>query len=91
MNTEIIEKQKEYMKKVKEINKNKTYYILTMGCQLNENDSEKLIGIMEEMGYTKSDNIQNADLYVINTCCIRENAEEKLFGKLRRVKENKRK
>ncbi len=91
MNTEIIEKQKEYMKKVKEINKNKTYYILTMGCQLNENDSEKLIGIMEEMGYTKSDNIQNADLYVINTCCVRENAEEKLFGKLRRVKENKRK
>lgn len=91
MNTEIIEKQKEYMKKVKEINKNKTYYILTMGCQLNENDSEKLIGIMEEMGYTKSDNIQNADLYVINTCCVRENAEEKLFGKLRRIKENKRK
>lgn len=93
MNTEIIEKQKEYMKKVKEINKdeNRTYYILTMGCQLNENDSEKLIGIMEEMGYTKSNNIQNADLYVINTCCVRENAEEKLFGKLRRVKENKRK
>lgn len=91
MNTEIIAKQKEYMKKVKEINKNKTYYILTMGCQLNENDSEKLIGIMEEMGYTKSDNIQNADLYVINTCCVRENAEEKLFGKLRRIKENKRK
>lgn len=91
MNTEIIGKQKEYMKKVKEINKNKTYYILTMGCQLNENDSEKLIGIMEEMGYTKSDNIQNADLYVINTCCVRENAEEKLFGKLRRIKENKRK
>lgn len=93
MNTGIIEKQKEYMKKVKEINKdeNRTYYILTMGCQLNENDSEKLIGIMEEMGYTKSNNIQNADLYVINTCCVRENAEEKLFGKLRRVKENKRK
>lgn len=93
MNTEIIEKQKEYMKKVKEINKdeNRTYYILTMGCQLNENDSEKLIGIMEEMGYTKSNNIQNADLYVINTCCVRENAEEKLFGKLRRIKENKRK
>lgn len=93
MNAEIIEKQKEYMKKVKEIKKdeNRTYYILTMGCQLNENDSEKLIGIMEEMGYTKSDNIQNADLYVINTCCVRENAEEKLFGKLRRIKENKRK
>ena len=94
MSTEIIEKQKEYMEKVKKINenKNKKYYILTMGCQLNENDSEKLIGIMEEMGYTKSEDIKNADLYVINTCCVRENAEEKLFGKLgelKKIKENK--
>lgn len=94
MSTEIIEKQKEYMEKVKKINenKNKMYYILTMGCQLNENDSEKLIGIMEKMGYTKSDDIKNADLYVINTCCVRENAEEKLFGKLgelKKIKENK--
>lgn len=94
MNTEIIEKQKEYIEKVKKINdnKNKKYYILTMGCQLNENDSEKLIGIMEEMGYLKSEDIKNADLYVINTCCVRENAEEKLFGKLgelKKIKENK--
>ena len=82
------------MEKVKKINenKNKKYYILTMGCQLNENDSEKLIGIMEKMGYTKSKDIKNADLYVINTCCVRENAEEKLFGKLgelKKIKENK--
>lgn len=94
MNTEIIEKQKEYIEKVKKINdnKNKKYYILTMGCQLNENDSEKLIGIMEKMGYSKSEDIKNADLYVINTCCVRENAEEKLFGKLgelKKIKENK--
>ena len=94
MSTEIIEKQKEYMEKVKKINenKNKKYYILTMGCQLNENDSEKLIGIMEKMGYTKSKDIKNADLYAINTCCVRENAEEKLFGKLgelKKIKENK--
>lgn len=94
MNTEIIEKQKEYIEKVKKLNdnKNKKYYILTMGCQLNENDSEKLIGIMEEMGYSKSEDIKNADLYVINTCCVRENAEEKLFGKLgelKKIKENK--
>ena len=41
--------------------------------------------------YTKSDDIKNADLYVINTCCVRENAEEKLFGKLRRIKKDKRK
>ena len=72
--------------------KSRKYAIMTMGCQLNENDSEKLIGIMEEMGYSKSEDIKNADLYVINTCCVRENAEEKLFGKLgelKKIKENK--
>ncbi len=93
METETIKKQKEYIKKVNEINKNKSlkYYILTMGCQLNENDSEKLIGMLEEMGYTESKDISNADLYLINTCCVRENAEEKVFGKLRRIKKDKRK
>ena len=74
METETIKKQKEYIKKVNEINKNKSlkYYILTMGCQLNENDSEKLIGMLEEMGYTESKDISNADLYLINTCCKRK-------------------
>lgn len=93
METEVIEKQKEYIKKVKEINNNKNlkYYILTMGCKLNENDSEKLIGMVEKMGYTESKKLEDADLYLINTCCVRENAEEKVFGKLRRVEKNKRK
>ena len=92
MEAEIIEQQKEYIKKVKEINKNKKlkYYILTMGCQLNENDSEKIVGMVEEMGYIESTDFNNADLYIINTCCVRENAEEKVFGKLRRIKKNKR-
>ena len=67
-----IENQKEFIEKVKKLNsgKNMKYAIYTMGCQLNENDSEKLIGIMEKMGYTKSKDIKNADLYVINTCCV---------------------
>ena len=85
MNTEKeIEKQKEYIEKVKKINKNKNlkYSILTMGCQLNENDSEKLCGMLEEMGYTKTENQKEADLSLFNTCCVRENAEDKLFGKL---------
>ncbi len=87
MDAEIIEKQKEYIKKVYEINKDKNlkYYILTMGCKLNENDSEKLIGMVEEMGYKESNDVKDADLYLINTCCVRENAEEKVFGKLRRA------
>lgn len=86
-----IKTQKEYMEKVKEINAEKTlkYSILTFGCQLNENDSEKLSGMIEKMGYTRTDNFKEADLAVFNTCCVRENAEDKLFGKLGELKKIK--
>ena len=89
-----IKLQEEYIKKVKKINqdKNLKYTILTMGCQLNENDSEKLCGMLEKMGYTKTEKQNDADLSLFNTCCVRENAEDKLFGKLgelKRLKEQK--
>ena len=86
-----IGKQKEYIEKVRKINENKNlkYSILTMGCQLNENDSEKLCGMLEEMGYTKTENQNKADLALFNTCCVRENAEDKLFGKLGELKKTK--
>ena len=86
-----IKTQKEYIEKVKEINKNKMlkYNILTMGCQLNENDSEKLSGMIEEMGYERTDDSKEADLAVLNTCCVRENAEDRLFGKLGELKKLK--
>ena len=88
---EEINLQKEYIEKVKKINENKNlkYSILTMGCQLNENDSEKLCGMLEEMGYTKTENQKEADLALFNTCCVRENAEDKLFGKLGELKKLK--
>ena len=91
---EEIELQKQYLEKVNNINKarNLKYYILTMGCQLNENDSEKLMGMVEKMGYTESKDFFDSDLYIINTCCVRENAEEKVFGKLgelKKIKEGK--
>ncbi len=87
-------KQEDYIQKVKEINssKNKKYYILTMGCQLNENDSEKLAGMLCEMNYTETKEMQDADIVIFNTCCVRENAEERLFGKVgevKKLKENK--
>ena len=90
----ITEKQKEYIKKVAQINKGKNlkYCILTMGCQLNENDSEKLCGMLENMGYSKTDKFEDSNFAIFNTCCVRENAEDKLFGnlgELKRVKENK--
>ena len=86
-----IENQKEYMEKVKKINegKNLKYSIFTMGCQLNENDSEKICGMLEQMNYSKTDNINESDFIVFNTCCVRENAEDKLFGKLGEVKKLK--
>ena len=67
-----------YIQKVKELNSGKSlkYYIMTMGCQLNENDSEKLCGMLEEMNYTKTDILTDANLVIFNTCCVRENAEE---------------
>ena len=83
LNEAEVELQKEYMKKVKELNtKKQKYYILTMGCQLNENDSEKISGMLENMNYEKTDNVDDANFIIMNTCCVRENAEEKLFGKL---------
>ena len=92
MNKEI-EQQKEYIEKVKDLNKNKNlkYSILTMGCQLNENDSEKICGMLEQMGYKPTDDIQEANLAIFNTCCVRENAEERLFGKIGELKKLKEK
>ena len=89
-----IEIQKEFIEKIKKINKDKKlkYSILTFGCQLNENDSEKLSGIVEQMGYKYTDNFKEADLAIFNTCCVRENAEDRLFGKLgelKKIKEEK--
>lgn len=89
-----IDVQYKYMEKVANINKDKnlSYSIFTMGCQLNENDSEKICGMLEKMGYSKTEDMKQADFVVFNTCCVRENAEDKLFGKIgemKRVKEQK--
>ena len=86
MNTSAeIKEQEKFIEKVKKINEGKKlkYTILTMGCQLNENDSEKLCGMLEKMGYERTEKTEEGDISVFNTCCVRENAEDKLFGKLR--------
>ena len=79
-------KQEEYIKKINDKiqGRNLKYSILTMGCQLNENDSEKIAGMLTQMGYTETLNFEDADMVIFNTCCVRENAEERLFGKVRR-------
>ena len=87
-----IETQKDYINKIKDlIKKGQKYCIYTMGCSLNENDSEKICGMIEQCGYAKTSELNEANLVIFNTCCVRENAEEKLFGKLGELKELKRK
>lgn len=64
----------------------KKYLILTFGCQMNVHESEKLAGILEQNGYKACDNAIDADIIVFNTCAIRENAEQKIFGNLGELK-----
>lgn len=62
------------------------YFIQTFGCQQNESDSEKLAGMLEEIGFTPVSGYEQADLVLINTCSIRENADQRLFGHLGELK-----
>ena len=76
--------------KYKNLGLGKKYYIFTYGCQGNEADSEVMAGILEEMGYTKGDDPFKSDIVLLNTCCIRENAEVRIWGVLGQLKGRKR-
>lgn len=67
------------------------YFVHTYGCQMNVHDSEKIAGMLEELGYTSCDSAENADVVVFNTCCIRETAEQKIYGHIGQIKKLKRK
>jgi tRNA-2-methylthio-N6-dimethylallyladenosine synthase len=69
--------------------KNKRYHIETMGCQMNERDSETVAGMLEELGYAKADDRASADVIVVNTCSVRENADNRFFGLLGSIKKYK--
>ena len=64
----------------------KRYLIRTHGCQMNEHDSERIAGLFEADGMVPADGIDDADVVVLNTCCIRENADNKLYGTLGHLK-----
>ena len=66
-----------------------TYEVLTYGCQLNESDSEKLSGMLEEMGLSPKTDDSTPDVLILNTCAVRENAEDRLFGNLGVYKSDK--
>ena len=94
-----IQRQNRFIEKIKQRNweefqktgKQKYFYNLVMGCQMNAHDSEKLSGMLTEMGYEETKEETQADFIIYNTCCVRENAELKVYGKLGFLKHYKEK
>lgn len=72
--------------KIKDKYKGKTFYLKTYGCQMNEHDSENIEALLTGLGFSKVDDYEKADLVLLNTCSIRENAHNKAFGMLGRLK-----
>ncbi|WP_028589323.1 tRNA (N6-isopentenyl adenosine(37)-C2)-methylthiotransferase MiaB [Paenibacillus massiliensis] len=71
---------------LKHLGKGKHYLVYTYGCQMNEHDTETIKGLLEQMGYQPTEDRKMADLILLNTCAIRENAEDKVFGELGHLK-----
>lgn len=84
------EMKKWVQEKTEELGRPLTCHVTTFGCQMNEKDSEKLLGILETMGYQEVET-EEADLLLFNTCTVRENANTKLYGHLGQVKKMKEK
>ncbi len=76
----------EIPEEMRNIGREKKYLIETYGCQMNVHDSETIAGILEQMSYSPTDNQDDADIILINTCAIRENAEDRVFGHLGHLK-----
>ena len=81
----------EYDKSIEKFGNSKKFFVRTYGCQMNEHDSEKIRGMMLSAGFVLSDNIEDADVVILNTCAIRENAHDKVFGFLGALKHKKEK
>jgi tRNA-2-methylthio-N6-dimethylallyladenosine synthase len=62
------------------------YLVETYGCQMNQHDSERMAGLLEQAGYERTDDDRDADVIVINTCSVREKAEEKLYTRLGEIR-----
>lgn len=80
-----------YTNKIDKFGIGKSYYIKTYGCQMNEHDSENIKGLLESVGFTESENFESTHVAILNTCAIRENAHNKVFGFLGRMKKLKEK
>jgi tRNA-2-methylthio-N6-dimethylallyladenosine synthase len=89
----VITKTKEYIVKenLRKLGLGKKYYVKTYGCQMNEHDTENIKAILEDMSFEETEEMENADLILLNTCAIRENAHNKVFGMVGRIKNLKEK
>lgn len=85
-NKEVITKKYKSNIKNKEVLKDKTFFLKTYGCQMNEHDSENMKAILKDQGMKEVTDFEEADLIMLNTCSIRENAHNKVFGMLGRIK-----
>ena len=85
---EVLIKTSDYIikKDYVDLGRGKKYFVKTYGCQMNEHDSENIKAILEDMSFTETDSYEDADLVLLNTCAIRENAHNKVFGYLGRLK-----
>lgn len=94
-----IARQLQFIEEIKEINyqheirtgKKKNVFLQSFGCQMNEHDTERLAGMLSDMGYLECDNMEDSHLIIYNTCCVRENAELKVYGHLGPMKHLKKK
>ena len=84
--TEFISMSNEHFFDLQKLAKGKKYYIHTYGCQANVRDEETMAGILEEVGYIKATDSSDADVIIINTCAVRENAEDKVYGEVGNLK-----
>ncbi len=84
-----LDRQFEYINTIRALALGLKYHIVTLGCQMNVRDSETLSGMLSEMGFSETDTREEADIIVYNTCCVRENAENKALGNVIWLKELK--
>ena len=89
---EEMEKQERYTEMIRSLpHKPRSYYVVTYGCQMNAHDSEKIAGMLDDMGMEAADVREEADFVIFNTCCVRENAERRALGNVTWLKEVRKK
>ena len=88
VSAEEMEHQRRFAEQVRILpHRPKSYHVVTYGCQMNAHDSEKIAGMLDEMGMNASPTREDADFVIFNTCCVRENAERRALGNVTWLKE----